>query len=516
MEKKKVFFIAVTDEPESNNRKYSDFIYELCYQLIIDNNELNEQIDFQNPGRHDMSFEPNIKKSLFENLENSGAFIVLLDTLDKGYNPNVWFELGVISTADIPVLFIAQKDTIIPFDVHEVKVIRIPERFMRAADLENRDEIKNTFVFSTIKSNRSLQNEYFKFSSLFTKTLKASLAAGSPFTHWYDLISIEGLGYRSLSDFFKHSGIDELLRNPDVHAEYISGEKNAFKALTHAVNEAVESVRTTRFGDQSIVSQAEGEHKEVFSAHQEFMDALYEASKRDSIKLFDRIVCNNNPNKWDDISQVLMNCSEKLRLFVRKYNYNINFELVVIDERVAFIHFYQTSQSGDKDESFKSEGERARHDSQTQRIKSTLKITGKSTCIELAKIFDRLHHRDFDRSNPKELSRTLLGVESLGELSTDEIKAGYFTPKPISPSLGGAEAIRTATNNTKDQLVTALNSWNISGQDKINMIIGLHLVHSISLDCAKVFTAEEARLFNNTIEKYHISKITPLEIRDDT
>lgn len=33
-ELKKIFFIAVTDEPESNNRKYSDFICEMCRQEI--------------------------------------------------------------------------------------------------------------------------------------------------------------------------------------------------------------------------------------------------------------------------------------------------------------------------------------------------------------------------------------------------------------------------------------------------------------------------------------------------
>lgn len=41
-EKKKVFFIAVTDEPDSNNRKYSDFVYEMCYHEINRDSELKK------------------------------------------------------------------------------------------------------------------------------------------------------------------------------------------------------------------------------------------------------------------------------------------------------------------------------------------------------------------------------------------------------------------------------------------------------------------------------------------
>lgn len=436
--------------------------------------------------------------------------------MDGGYNPNVWFELGVVSTADKPILLIAQENTPVPFDVNDVKVIRIPGVFLTKADLKNNNEIDSSFVTSTIIKDRDISGCYVEFSKGFTNTFKTALSKGSPFTHWYDLVSVEGLGYHSLLDLFRNSGIIRLIQNPDVHAEYISGEEQAFKALTVEVKNAVESVRTTRFGDQSIVSQTTGEHENVFSAHQEFMEALYATSQKNSIRVFDRIVCNNNPYKWDDISQVLMHSSQKLRLFVRKFNYNINFELVVIDERVAFIHFYQTSKSGDKDESLKNEGEEARHDSQTQRIKSTLKITGKSTCMELAKIFDRLHHRDFDSANPKDPSRTLLGVTSPGALCSDEREAGCFTPVTITSSTRGTVTDRLMSDMTKEKLEKALKTWHISGQDKVNMIIGLHLVHNLSLDYTKQLSIEEAKLFNETLERFHISQISSLEIRDET
>ena len=514
-ESNKVFFIAVTDKPKSDNRKYSDFIYELCYQLINKDDELKREIDFHNPGRLDMGYDPNIKMSLFETLQDSKAFIVLLDTLDGGFNPNVWFELGVVSTADKPILLIAQERIHIPFDVNDVKVIRIPHDLLERADLKNHNEIAPTFVFSNIINDRTITGCLAEFSNEFTSALKTALLKGSPFSQWYDLVSVRALGYHSLLNLFRNSGIIQLIQNPDVHAEYISGEENAFKALTVEVKNAVESVRTTRFGDQSIVSQAIGEDDSVFSAHHEFMKALYDTSKKKSIRQFDRIVCNNNPFKWDDVSQALMHSSKKLRLFVRKYNYNINFELVVIDTRVAFIHFYQTSESGDRDESMNGEGEARRHDSQTQRIKSTLKITGRSTCIELAKIFDRLHHRDFDISNAKDLSRTLLGVNSTGKLLSNELNAGCFTPVTVPPPTRGAVADRKVSDMTKNMLENALRTWNISGQDKVNMIIGLHLVHNLSLDYTTQLSIEEKNLFNETLERFNISQIPSLEIRDE-
>ena len=41
-ELKRIFFIAVTDEPESNNRKYSDFVYEMCYHEIDRDSKLKK------------------------------------------------------------------------------------------------------------------------------------------------------------------------------------------------------------------------------------------------------------------------------------------------------------------------------------------------------------------------------------------------------------------------------------------------------------------------------------------
>lgn len=232
------------------------------------------------------------------------------------------------------------------------------------------------------------------------------------------------------------------------------------------------------------------------------MNALYKAESR--VSKFDRIICNNNPYKWYDITEILKQPSKNVNVYIRKYNYNINFELVVIDERVAFIHFYQTNQSGDYDESLRIGENEARHDSQTQRIKSTLKITGKQTCIELAKIFDRLHHRDSNQVHPVDLSRTLLGVENSNELTEIEKHAGHFTPSQRLTPTNDPQELNMLSDNNRRKFIDALLNWNIKGRDKIIMMIGLHLVYNTALDVEKNLDIEDMKTFNEMLDKYNI------------
>ena len=147
-----------------------------------------------------------------------------------------------------------------------------------------------------------------------------------------------------------------------------------------------------------------------------------------------------------------------MKVYVRKSDYSINFELVIVDEKIAFIHFYQTNRSG-------------HNNSNIQKIKSTLKISDQGVCLELSKVFDRLHHRDFD-DECIDLSRTLLGVENDKYTSGQSEKCGYFSmdnrPKNTSPK-----------DYIKDQLLNALISWNFprdnssnESKDKVNMAVG--------------------------------------------
>lgn len=107
-ELKSVFFIAVTNNSNGNNKKYSNFVYEMCYHEIKNDSRLSRLIDLNKFKRHDMEDAGNIKNSLYKCLTTRGVYIVLLDMHDERYNPNVWFELGAISTSDKRIILIAK------------------------------------------------------------------------------------------------------------------------------------------------------------------------------------------------------------------------------------------------------------------------------------------------------------------------------------------------------------------------------------------------------------------------
>ncbi len=501
---KKIFFVGVTDKEGTNNRKYSNLVYSVCKTIMITNTDITSSFDISSFLRHDMIPASNLYESIYHCFVTYDAFVVLIDDNSGKYNPNVWFELGIISTLDKPVLLIGKKNTVIPFHANELNVIGFPDEvlgLLKDKDISNycgrNESIPN--LIEHLKKNPLLFKE---LSTTFLDRMKYLLKHGSPFNYIINGAQIRDFGYSNLTRLFKESGIIRLIQNPDVHAEYIAGEKNAFDELTIEVNNAVESIRTTRFGDQSIVIRRPDEYKEITTAHDNFMNALYKAESR--VSKFDRIICNNNPYKWYDITEILKQPSKNVNVYIRKYNYNINFELVVIDERVAFIHFYQTNQSGDYDESLRIGENEARHDSQTQRIKSTLKITGKQTCIELAKIFDRLHHRDSNQVHPVDLSRTLLGVENSNELTEIEKHAGHFTPSQRLTPTNDPQELNMLSDNNRRKFIDALLNWNIKGRDKIIMMIGLHLVYNTALDVEKNLDIEDMKTFNEMLDKYNI------------
>lgn len=488
--KKKIFFIAVTDEENSKNRAYSDFVYEICYYEINHDSELKEIIDLGMFKRHDMETSVNIKKSLYEALRNSDAFIVLLDMYDDGYNPNVWFELGAISNYDKPIILIAKEKTAIPFHVNDINVIRIPEAIISKVDFSSNDIIYANIVDDILR-NRDAMSIKNNFSKNFIKTLKCSLTKGNPFLKWYDSWEIESLGYQSLTNLFEKTGIINFFKNPGVRAEFISSERDAFVELIAEVNKATTSLRTTRFANQSIVS---GKRKNN-DVHNEFMNELYSASRR-SLKVCDRIVCNNEPSKWDDILQVLVKSNSKMKVFVRQAEYRTGFELVIIDEKVAFIHFYQIDNHGDTDDN----GDKYTHEIEV--INSTLKIYGETVCKKLANIFDRLHHIDFDTdsNNP---SRTLLGIPKKEKLTLEESNRGFFQLSYNESVENDVGVEREKTEEAIGLFINALKTWNFENtEDKINMATGICLLdRHFEDDLKKYFNENDVRKILNEVNK---------------
>ena len=488
-DKKKIFFIAATGSKSSPNRSYSNFVLALCKKAIQEGLSDEDNVNEITP--HYESTGSNIKKTLFNKLLAYDVFVVLLNSADKRFNPNVWFELGAISTRrNCKIIAISDDCKHIPFDINDVKVISLGnlKEYWKRYSINNDKQVKivdynkntNLLKYVEWKSEDIKElspeeaNAYIIFKNEFCNCLKDK-KYDNPFINYYENAVLNDMGYNSFREFLEDKIIDI--------ATYIPGEQDAFEALTEAIKTAKEELRTTRFANQSIVSKIDNEKTGVTKAHNDFTEGLNNISKTNELSVCRRIICNNNAQKWKDIYEALD--KGNMTVYIRKENYNINFELVVIDRKIAFIHFYLTNQSGDTDSSMESE---VRHDSKIQRIKSTLRIRGADVCGALIEVFDRLVYRN---ARERDLSRTLLGIEQ-GDYVKGITNGGYF----ISPSHSLDD--RERRNEIDNMLINAYKEWNIREEDKIIMTVGLIDVLKYDLSSLGI-TIEQ---YNSISDKY--------------
>ena len=454
-------FLAVTDIPNTKNRAYSDFVLEQCKAALCNDTMITSEYNVKEFKRHDMLNFSSLERNIIHLIKEVDYHIILIDCFDGSYCPNVWFELGIIAiTSQKPMILIAQENMHdqFPFYIrNQVNVLQFPKISLISKE--------NGFTVETDKLNHE---RITQFKNDFVKQFKSS--TNSPFEMFSDAFHLELSGYKNLRELEKR--LIEIVDNTEI-AEYIDGEEDAFNALQEAVSSVKFSLRTTRFANESIIHSGinANVNDPVVHAHDRFMKAVYDASKRISenkknnkyhgvIYRCDRIICNNSPRKWNDIYSALYQSSDIMKVYVRKLGYSINFELVIVDERIAFIHFYQTKHAGD-------------NNSEIQRIKSTLKISDPGVCVELSKVFDRLHHRDFD-GDCQDLSRTLLGVEKDLFVSGKSTDCGYFTMEKCPKNT-------SAKNFINDQFMNAILNWNFpsDNEDKIIMADGYIKVFEI-------------------------------------
>lgn len=137
-------------------------------------------------------------------------------------------------------------------------------------------------------------------------------------------------------------------------ATYISGENEAFEKLTEMTKTAQKSLRTSRFAPQAIST-----------SHSDFFEAVCKFGKKKNV-ICRRIMCMNEIDKEADVLKtVLDTAGGSMELYLT--DRDNNFELVVIDDTCAFLHFYD----------------------EERRIKSTLFIRGERVVHEFENIYDR-------------------------------------------------------------------------------------------------------------------------------
>lgn len=359
---KQCFLISPIGEEGSDLRNLSDKVKDfLKFEVLND-------LSYNCIRSDNIDKVGNITSEIISRIITSDLVIAFLDE----DNANVYYELALRhATSKICISIVSReylKKQKLPFDVYQERVFKFPVNDMNGyrygtdltADLV---KFKNELVGVIEKYN----NQKYRVNNPVTVATNRVILP-QPITMEAVLKHIDN-SFNSFSAYLQdwlpddlRTAVDEMYKNGC--ATYITGEDSAFEKLTEMTRKAQKSIRTSRFAPQSIST-----------SHKEFFDALCEFGKREGV-VCKRIMCMNNPVKERDIWDTIYNTyGGSMKLFLTKHDNN--FELVVIDNTSAFLHFYDENRI----------------------IKSTLYIRGEVVVKEFEKIYDRF----LDASNDSSL-----------------------------------------------------------------------------------------------------------------
>lgn len=291
-------------------------------------------------------------------------------------NANVYYELALRHATTKPCVSIASREKVgsrehgLPFDTQQERVFKYPlndmKEYNEGVDIKSKGLVK--FKSDLIEVIKKYNEEQYDYQNPVTAAIhKVILPQGLTMqgvlshiddrldTFYRDIDSrLDSVDAITNSWIPKHlqSIVGDMYRNGS--AMYISGEKEAFETLCEMTKKAEYSIRTSRFAPQAIST-----------SHSDFFEAVCRFGKRKNV-VCKRIMCMNEPEKESDILKTVLDTySGSMELYLT--DRDNNFELVVIDDACAFLHFYDDQ----------------RH------IKSTLFIRGQGVVKEFEKIYDR-------------------------------------------------------------------------------------------------------------------------------
>ena len=374
--KKRCFVISPIGKEGSEARKRADDVYEYILTPVL----LSFNYDFD---RADKMPTPGlIGTQIIKRLVEDDLVIADL----TGTNPNVFYELAVRHTIGKPVIQMMSKGETLPFDITNSRTI-----FFNHLDLASVAQCKKDLELQ-IKATESNPKD-----------------VDNPVITVFDLISVRGSDNpveKLLGDIFSTVvGFPEQLQNiqlninklsgkydsdlnkgeTDAEARFIDGETEAFAVLTEVTRQAKNTVRSSRFFPESVLMQP----AYVSAMEQRILGT----DGKPPLKHYYRIVALNNPMKQKDIIHHLNSFAGCPFTLYLTNNENA-FELVIVDDTDAFIHFYKEEKV----------------------IASTLHIKGKKVVVEFIEIFNKLKNRGLVKEfNCEKITRNNL-IDNLEEV----------------------------------------------------------------------------------------------------
>lgn len=360
MSLKKCFLISPIGKEGSETRKLADTIRTFLKNQVLDD------LGYECIRADDINTMGMITSDIINHITKCDLVIAILEY----DNANVYYELALRHATQKPCVSIVSREKLndggLPFDTQQERVFKYPLIDMQKYDGGSSIQSKELMDFRNKLFNclTTYEEQKYEYQNPVTVAIhKAILPEGITMQGVIDHIDtrIDSL-YDDIEDRLesinnivpKHleSLVGDMYRNGS--AMYISGEKEAFETLCEMTKKAEKSIRTSRFAPQAIST-----------SHSDFFEAVCKFGKRKNVEC-KRIMCMNEPEKESDILKTVLDTyggSMKLYLTDR----DNNFELVVIDDTCAFLHFYDEK----------------RH------IKSTFFIRGQNVVKEFELIYDR-------------------------------------------------------------------------------------------------------------------------------
>lgn len=366
MLKKQCFLISPIGEEGSDTRIFADKIREFLKYAVLN------ELEYECIRADDINKLGMITSDVIAHIIECNLVIAVLEH----NNANVYYELALRHATTKPCISIASREKVnnreqgLPFDTQQERVFKYPLQ-----DLLNYTagrEINSTELMKFKNQLKDIINTYneqkYEYQNPVTAALhKAIIPKGmtmqeviSHIDKKIDLLhedidsKLEGI--RNITDSWMPKQIESLVGDMyrNGSAMYISGEKEAFDTLCEMTRKAEYSIRTSRFAPQAIST-----------SHSDFFEAVCKFGKKKDV-ICKRIMCMNASEKEADILKtVLDTAGGSMELYLT--DRDNNFELVVIDDSCAFLHFYDDQ----------------RH------IKSTLFIRGQGVVKEFENIYDR-------------------------------------------------------------------------------------------------------------------------------
>ena len=308
--------ICPIGEPKSSIRKRSDKLFKHVFQPAC------EKVGYKAARADKLLVSGVITTKILEHIRDSE--IVIADLTD--HNPNVFYELAIRHAVRRPVICIMHKKEKVPFDLAHVNILSYEniELADEVSDLRERlvDQLNEII-------NRPEEIDY----PLTTVFHGCSLVAEhDPFRYVIQAISDEFKNTNNKLKEYKNDIVSALSKERFIDAEFLDGEDKAFNALTQATKRAKREVRSSRFFPDSVL----GQHEYVNA----IQGRVQGTDGHPPLQKYYRIIALNNKNKQNDVEHHIMMFHNR-PFYLHLSDDSNAFELVIIDDTDAFIHFYR-------------------------------------------------------------------------------------------------------------------------------------------------------------------------------